>query len=82
MTHSGSIFGTIVTMAAVGYVCSLSIGWPITYYVHGVLGFIWVASWWFNGASTPAKHTYISKEEREYIENSIGYEKDEREKVR
>lgn len=68
-------------MIAVEYVFSLSVSWPITFYVHGLLGLIWVASWYFNGASTPAEHSYISKEEIDYIEYSIGLEKDKRQKV-
>lgn len=68
-------------MIAVEYVFSLSVSWKITFYVHGLLGLIWAASWYFNGASTPAEHSYISKEEIDYIEYSIGIDKEKRQKV-
>lgn len=78
---AGGIFGTLITTTTVGYISSLSIGWPITFYGHGLIGLAWVASWWYNGATTPAEHHYISEVEIEYIENSIGLEKNDRPKV-
>lgn len=63
---------------AVQYFSSFTIGWPVTFYIHGIIGLAWVASWWFNGADSPADHRRILKQEREFIENSIDFERDER----
>lgn len=55
-----------------GYICSTSLGWPPSFYIFGGTGILWVISWFFFGASTPAKHKSITVEEKNYIENSIG----------
>eukprot|EP00057_Strongylocentrotus_purpuratus_P014753 XP_011669227.1 PREDICTED: vesicular glutamate transporter 1 [Strongylocentrotus purpuratus] len=42
------------------------------FYVFGCMGIIWYAFFMWVVYETPAKHPYISKEERNYIEESIG----------
>ena len=39
----------------------------------GLLGIIWYCLWLFIVAESPAEHSTITKEELEYIQNSIGF---------
>jgi ACS family hexuronate transporter-like MFS transporter len=41
-------------------------GWPMTFYVTGGLGLIWLVAWWWL-YETPEKHPRLSSAEREYI---------------
>ena len=38
----------------------------------GVMGMIWSVVWWLCSWESPAKHPYISEEEKVYIQSSIG----------
>ncbi len=40
--------------------------------LSGILGFIWLPLWIWQVSDTPEKHRSISNTEREYIENIIG----------
>jgi MFS transporter, ACS family, hexuronate transporter len=42
-------------------------GWPSTFYVTGVTGFLWVAAWWLL-YDNPEKHRSLSEAERAYIQ--------------
>jgi ACS family hexuronate transporter-like MFS transporter len=42
-------------------------GWPLTFYVTGALGMLWVAAWWWL-YDTPETHRHLSAAEREYIQ--------------
>ncbi|CAH1116593.1 unnamed protein product [Phaedon cochleariae] len=74
VAFSGSSFGTIVTMVVVGILCSSWIGWESSFYIIGALGYTWVFFYAIFGASSPAEHKTISKEEKEYIESSLDSE--------
>lgn len=50
-------------------------GWPLIFYVYSFSGFIWVILWYLYGANCPAEHKTISIEERRYIEQSLGENK-------
>ncbi|RZC22697.1 inorganic phosphate cotransporter, partial [Asbolus verrucosus] len=70
--YSGSSFGTIVTMPITGLISASWAGWPVSFYVFGSLGLLWVVLWIFLGSDSPADHKSISEEERNYIEVSLG----------
>jgi ACS family hexuronate transporter-like MFS transporter len=41
-------------------------GWPVTFYVTGALGFLWLAAWWWF-YENPDTHPRLSGAERDYI---------------
>lgn len=58
-------------MPIVGYISSSFIGWPFTFYLYGVIGYIWIVLWFIYGAESPAKYRKISEVEKNYIESSL-----------
>ncbi|XP_077288067.1 putative inorganic phosphate cotransporter [Arctopsyche grandis] len=68
---AGGPFGTIIGMPLSGYLCE-HYGWSVTFQTIGAfaifIGFIW---FWF-GSDSPAVHQKISKEEKCYIQTSLG----------
>ena len=41
-------------------------GWPMTFYVTGALGLVWLAAWWWL-YENPERHPRLSEAERRYI---------------
>ena len=68
---TGAPLGASIMLPLAGYLASTSYGWPSIFYFIGGIGFVWVFLWLYFGASTPSQHSFISDEEREYIQSSI-----------
>lgn len=68
----GAQFGTVLALPISGLLASSAAGWPSCFYLFGALGLAWAILWFFLGANSPAEHSFISKEERAYIEESLG----------
>ena len=47
-------------------------GWPSCFYVWGIATLIWAALYLKFGKESPAEHPNIPKDEREFIECSLG----------
>ncbi|XP_048729077.1 sialin-like isoform X3 [Ostrea edulis] len=73
-TYAGAQLGTVFSMPISGILCKSNFlgGWPSVFYVFGALGCVWFVIWMLIVHDTPAQHPGISKEEREYIETSVG----------
>lgn len=63
--NAGTNVGAILCPIGVPWLFS-HVGWEATFYITGVLGFIWVALWWMV-YDAPEKHPRVSPEELEYI---------------
>ncbi|CAG7733200.1 unnamed protein product, partial [Allacma fusca] len=74
IVYAGAQFGTAATMVSSGYLIDGGVfgGWPSVFYVMGVISLVWFVLWCFFMYDSPAVHPRISKEERNYIETSIG----------
>lgn len=69
----GTHLGTSLTMLLGGILCRyLSSGWMYTFFISGILGFVWLALWIPLTANSPATHQTISNHERDYIMNLTG----------
>ena len=68
---SGASIGTLIIFTLAGYIAD-TLGWEAVFYVTGCLSLVWVVFWFMLVADTPADHPRITKEEKEYIETSIG----------
>lgn len=68
--NSGAAMGSIVAPPLIAIVW-VAIGWEMTFALLGVLGIIWVIPWLIINKALPAKHSWITDEEREYILSGI-----------
>lgn len=65
--NAGTNVGAILCPIAVPWLFS-HIGWQATFYTTGVLGFLWVAVWWW-AYDAPENHPRVSPEELDYIQS-------------
>lgn len=63
--NAGSNIGAIVCPFAVPRMYA-AWGWPVTFYVTGALGLVWLVAWWWL-YENPETHPRLSDEERAYI---------------
>ncbi|KAL4708188.1 hypothetical protein ACJJTC_005330 [Scirpophaga incertulas] len=70
-TYAGTHLGTALQLATAGYVADIW-GWPMIFQSVGVLGILWTLLYLYLGSSSPQSSTYISAEERNYIQSSLG----------
>ncbi|XP_049836738.1 putative inorganic phosphate cotransporter [Schistocerca gregaria] len=71
IVYAGSQLGTVIAMPASGLLANSNMGWPSIFYVFGGVAVAWSLLYFILGADTPAKHKYISRVERIYIEKSL-----------
>ncbi|XP_031631771.1 putative inorganic phosphate cotransporter isoform X3 [Contarinia nasturtii] len=71
--YSGSQFGTVVMLSTSGILASSFMGWPSIFYISGLLSGLWAILWLFFGSNSPADYKYISAEERDFIQSSLGH---------
>ncbi|KAF5403607.1 Vesicular glutamate transporter 3 [Paragonimus heterotremus] len=71
--HSGYIFGTVLALSCSGYLIKSggSNGWPMPFYVSGLLAFVWLPAWIIFVSESPSSHPWISTAEKHYIEGSL-----------
>lgn len=74
--YSGTQFGTVVMLAASGFIASSYLGWPSIFYVSGFAGILWAFVWVLYAASQPSDHKSISDDERRYIESALDQPRD------
>lgn len=74
ITYAGPHIGTVLSfpLSALLIQYGFDGGWPSVFYVFGAVGILWFLLWIMVGYSEPATHPRISKQERTYIEDSIG----------
>lgn len=80
--YAGANFGTIVSLPLSGWLCSLELwgGWPLSFYLFGILGIIWFGFWSYFIYDSPSTHPRICQQERAYILASIGPQDEEHSK--
>ncbi|XP_077286256.1 na[+]-dependent inorganic phosphate cotransporter [Arctopsyche grandis] len=69
--YLGSSVGAALTFPMCGYVIHWA-GWPLVFYLSGILGTIWFILWWCLVYDSPAEHPRITDKERDHIEKQIG----------
>ncbi|ELT91388.1 hypothetical protein CAPTEDRAFT_21080 [Capitella teleta] len=69
---SGSYVGTVIAFPLSGALAK-TFGWASIFYVFGLLAIVWFFLWWWLVAEAPSDHDTISREELEYIQQSIGF---------
>ncbi|XP_044258785.1 vesicular glutamate transporter 2.2-like [Tribolium madens] len=71
LAFAGSHIGTVVSMPVSAYLAT-ALGWPSIFYFFGTIGLVWFVVWWIVVAESPAEDPRISKEELDYIQQSLG----------
>lgn len=64
--NSGAALGSIVAPPLIAVVW-VAIGWEMTFLLLGILGIIWVIPWLIFNKNLPAKHPWVTQEERDHI---------------
>lgn len=59
-------------LSSSGFLASSFMGWPSIFYISGCASGLWAVLWLFFGSSSPADYKYISAEEKEFIQASLG----------
>ncbi|XP_055847003.1 sialin-like [Episyrphus balteatus] len=71
--YCGSLIGTFFSLPLAGWLCSLEFldGWPLAFYVTGMLGLVWFIFWMRLVYEWPSSHPRISFKELAYIEKAV-----------
>lgn len=64
---SGGPVGVVISMPLTGFIADSASGWPMAFYLYGVIGLVWSALWMVLGANSPADSRMISDNEQQYI---------------
>jgi ACS family sodium-dependent inorganic phosphate cotransporter-like MFS transporter 5 len=74
---SGNNIGNILALSLGGWLCDEGFddGWGSVFYIFGMIGIIWSMVNYFVNSDTPNSHRFISKLERDYINEAIGQQK-------
>lgn len=78
VVYAGCSFGTVISLPLSGWLCSLTFygGWPLAFYIFGVIGIVWFIFWVLFVYDTPQQHPFISGRELQYIEHSTRQKQD------
>lgn len=70
IVFTGLNIGTVISMPLSGYFCDMTTlgGWPLSFYIFGMLGCIWCIFWLTFIHDTPESHPSISPDEKYFIE--------------
>lgn len=71
MNFVGTQFGTVITLFVAGFLAASPGGWPSIFYVTGLCAILWALAWLYVGADSPASHSTISEDERNYIQRLL-----------
>lgn len=68
---SGTPLGQVIGLAGAGWLTA-HFGWPSSFYVFGVLGFVWMVVWSLRVSNDPASDRAMSSAERALLASSVG----------
>ncbi|KAG4073805.1 hypothetical protein HA402_001029 [Bradysia odoriphaga] len=71
ISFAGAYAGTVVAMPLSGILAS-SWGWESLFYFFGAIGVVWFIIWMIVVRESPSKDRFISKDELDYINSSLG----------
>ncbi|KAK9300539.1 hypothetical protein QLX08_006866 [Tetragonisca angustula] len=70
--YAGGWIGNVLCLWSTGQLSASQFGWPSCFYVWGCISITSSVLFYIIGKESPAEHSNISQEEKEYIENSLG----------
>ncbi|XP_017886979.1 putative inorganic phosphate cotransporter [Ceratina calcarata] len=83
IVYAGTALGTVISILLTGLLAA-NLEWVWIFYIEGALCLIWCTAWWLMIADSPEEQTrFISQDEKNYIMESLGQNKNNSEhKVR
>ena len=63
--NAGTNVGAVLCPLTVPWIY-VHLGWPLTFYLTGAAGIVWLLAWWFL-YDEPEKHRWLNKSELDYI---------------
>ncbi|RCN27388.1 transporter, major facilitator family protein [Ancylostoma caninum] len=75
MYTSGNQLAAGFTSLISSYLCTLSPGWPIIFYIFGGVGCLWLVLWVVFASDSPSKNKFVSEEEKAYLAEHIHHGK-------
>lgn len=79
--YAGTALGTVISMLSAGMLAG-NYGWESVFYVMGGVSLLWCILWPIVIQDSPNKQRFISQEERNLINSSLGNSKPENEDVK
>lgn len=77
IVYAGTALGTVISILLSGLIAA-KLGWIWIFYIEGALCLIWCTGWWLMIEDSPEQQTrFISQEEKDYIRNSLGQNKND-----
>ncbi|CAG9767284.1 unnamed protein product [Ceutorhynchus assimilis] len=73
IVYAAGPFGTVVGMLVTGVFSASNFGWPLVFYLYGVLSLVWAIFALMFMNNSPADHPSITEAEKYYIEHSLGH---------
>jgi len=64
--NAGTAVGGAISAPVVAWLF-LRFGWRATFLIIAALGAVWLLPWWILARSSPSKHPWITRQERDYI---------------
>lgn len=71
ISYAGTYVGTVVALPGSGWLADVY-GWESLFYVFGIIGCVWFVFWMLVVRESPEKDPYISEDELQFIQKSIG----------
>jgi len=68
--NTGSSVGAVIAPPLIAFIV-LWLDWRWVFFLTGILGFVWAVGWW-QLYEIPAKHRFITRQEQDYLERSLG----------
>lgn len=82
IVYAGTALGTVISILLTG-ILAANFEWVWIFYIEGVLCLIWCTVWWIMIADSPEEQTkLISEEEKNYIMQSLGQNRNSNEHKR
>lgn len=67
---TGNYVGLVISLPVSG-ILAAEVGWEWVFYVFGIIGCVWTVLWLVLIRRSPGRDPFISKAERDYIEQSL-----------
>ncbi|XP_043578002.1 putative inorganic phosphate cotransporter [Bombus pyrosoma] len=75
IVYAGTALGTVISILLTG-ILAANFEWIWIFYIEGALCLIWCTAWWIMIEDSPEEQTrFISQEEKDYIMQSLGQNK-------
>lgn len=72
IVYSAAQLGNVVMLLIGGEIAASTLGWPGIFYISGAISLVWCLLWVIYGSNSPEECKRITKEEKQFIQSSLG----------